>query len=175
MYISGTSDSGEVIDVGAILVGAQFRVIEAATLKTFLYEVSSAITDNTGWFTIPITIVSGAGTFANNKPCSFRMGGFGALSGLKPPTTPVTSTTYTTLLTDKYILANNSAGVTVTLIAAATAGDGYELTVKNINALGVVTVDGDGTETIDGELTKELTSQYDSFHMVCDGSNWNII
>ena len=90
-------------------------------------------------------------------------------------TTSVTSTTYTTLATDKYILANNASGVTITLLAAATAGDGFELIIKNVGSSGSITIDGNASETIDGGLTAILTTQYESITIVCDGSNWHII
>jgi hypothetical protein len=92
----------------------------------------------------------------------------------KSSTTSVTATTYTTLSTDSNILADNAAGVAVTLLAAATAGDGYELTIKRTGATGTITIDGDGTETIDGALTATLTTQYESLTLLCDGSNWHI-
>ena len=38
-----------------------------------------------------------------------------------------------------------------------------------------VTIDGNGTETIDGSLTKTLPSIYDSVYIVSDGSNWLIV
>jgi hypothetical protein len=38
-----------------------------------------------------------------------------------------------------------------------------------------VTIDGNAAETIDGDLTIDLTLQYESVMIVCDGSNWHII
>ena len=90
-------------------------------------------------------------------------------------TTSVVATTYTTLSTDNTILANNASGITITLLAAATAGDGFKLTIKNVGSSGSITIDGDGTETIDGGLTAILTTQYESITIVSDGSNWHII
>ena len=37
-----------------------------------------------------------------------------------------------------------------------------------------VTVDGNASETINGSLTLVISSQYDSFELGCDGSNWYI-
>lgn len=90
-------------------------------------------------------------------------------------TTSVTTTTYTLLSSDRTLLCDNSSGVTVTLLAAATAGDGFTVTIKNVGSAGVITIDADGTETIDGSLTATLTSQYDALKLACDGSNWHII
>ena len=38
-----------------------------------------------------------------------------------------------------------------------------------------VTIDADGSETIDDETTQTLPSQYDSIHIVSDGTEWWII
>ena len=97
------------------------------------------------------------------------------LIAVTAPTTSVVATTYTTLSADKYILANNAAGVTVTLLAAATAGDGAQLVIKRVGLAGAITIDGNASETIDGGLTATLTAQYESLTIVCDGSNWHII
>ena len=77
---------------------------------------------------------------------------------------------------DKLILGDATSGAfTVTLPAAATAGAGFEITVKKIDSsANIVTVDGDGSETIDGALTKSLVSQYDHLTLVSDGSNWHV-
>lgn len=89
-------------------------------------------------------------------------------------TTAATGSTYTVLSTDHVILANNSGGVAVALISAASAGDGFRLVIKNTGT-GAVTIDADGAETIDGALTAILTNQYESITIVSDGSNWFIL
>jgi len=90
-------------------------------------------------------------------------------------TTSVTGTTYTALATDHLILADNAAGLTVTLPVAAIAGDGAQIVIKRVGATGTITIDGNGSETIDGGLTATLTTQYESITLVSDGSNWHII
>jgi len=85
------------------------------------------------------------------------------------------STTYTALPTDGVILADaTSAAFTVTLPAAANVTNQMYV-VKKVDASNTVTVDADGSETIDGATTHSLSSQYDSVHVVSDGSNWHII
>jgi len=89
------------------------------------------------------------------------------------------SAAYTVDLSDfnKTILCDAiSAAFTITLPAAATASDGFCVILKKTDSgANAITIDGNGTETIDGDLTPELTDQYDSKMIVCDGSNWNII
>lgn len=79
--------------------------------------------------------------------------------------------TYTVLLTDNVIEANGT--FTITLPTAIDIA-GYKFTIKN-SGIGVITIEGDGTETIDGALTNVLASQYDKISLVSNGANWIII
>ena len=86
-------------------------------------------------------------------------------------------TAYTVVATDHNTLLQVNAtasAVTVTLLAAATAGDGFRVGVKRINSATDVTVDGNSSETIDGSTTSVLKSLNQSEWYVCDGSNWHI-
>lgn len=86
---------------------------------------------------------------------------------------------YTVTIDDatKIIAVDASSGaVTITLLAAATAGDGFEITVKKTDSSSnAVTIDGDGSETIDGATTLVLDSQYASASLRSDASNWHIL
>jgi len=91
-----------------------------------------------------------------------------------PPTLSKTGN-YTLVAADsgKVITADASSGdYTVTLPAAATAGNGYRVTVINTGSSGVVTIDGNGSETINGRTSIALRSRYVSAELFCDGSNW---
>ncbi len=120
----------------------------------------------------------GTGTNATIGTIQFLTSGsitaaeFGQLSA---DTQTITATTYTALVTDGAILANNAAGVTITLPTAASVPSNYRLSIINIGSIGAITVDGNGSETIDGELTIILTTQYESVTLVTDGSNWFIL
>ena len=63
-----------------------------------------------------------------------------------------------------------SGTFTVTLYAAS-GNTGRTVHVKNMGT-GVITVDGNAAETIDGALTATLTDQYDEISLTTDGSNW---
>lgn len=63
---------------------------------------------------------------------------------------------------------------TITLPSASTVGAGKQFVVKN-SGTGTITVDGNGSETIDGGLTAVLSTQYESITIVSDGSNYKII
>ncbi len=83
----------------------------------------------------------------------------------------------TTLNTTHHVVTCDASGgaFTVTLPAAnGAAGRMYH--VKKIDSSGnAVTVDANASETIDGDTTKIVSTQYDSMMIVCDGSNWHIV
>lgn len=76
---------------------------------------------------------------------------------------------------DDVIVLTGTNTRSVNLEAAATAGMGRYITIKNEQSSGTVTVDGSGSETIDGSLTFSMTLQYESITLVSDGSNWHIV
>jgi len=88
----------------------------------------------------------------------------------------VTSRTSATTLDDTYnVVLCNSAPYTVTLPpAAANAGRVYR--IKNIDPSGdAITIDGNGSETIDGESTYLLQPYKHSITLISDGANWQVI
>lgn len=93
-----------------------------------------------------------------------------------PPITTVTSNT--TLDDTNYtVLCDATSGaITITLPAAA-SNSGRTYYIKKINtSSNDVTVDANGSETIDGDLTQTLTgADMPSIRIQCDGSNWFII
>lgn len=78
---------------------------------------------------------------------------------------------------DKLILADATSGaITISLLAAATAGDGFRLAVKKTDSSGnAVTIDGSGSETVDGALTLALSNQNEVAILMCNGSNWFVV
>lgn len=77
----------------------------------------------------------------------------------------------------KTIIVNNAAAATIAL-PSAVGITGREYRVKKVSATGggrTVSVDPDGTETIDGDATFDLVSQYESITFVSDGANWFIV
>lgn len=74
-----------------------------------------------------------------------------------------------------FITADTTAGsVTLTLPPAASV-TGYRAEVKKIAAANTLTVEGNGSETIDGSANLAWTTQYQSFAFVSDGSQWWLI
>lgn len=81
------------------------------------------------------------------------------------------STDYAALLTDDVLLCSNS--ITITL-PTVTEANGNLFYVKNIGN-GNITVVPSGNETIDGVSELILTTKYNSYTLVSDGSNWFVI
>ena len=70
-----------------------------------------------------------------------------------------------------YLMCNGT--FTITLPAAAD-NMGKLLNIKNIGT-GTITVDPNENETIDGDLTIAIDTQYECISIISDGSNWFII
>jgi hypothetical protein len=82
-----------------------------------------------------------------------------------------------TVSTESLMLVTAGA-VTITLPSAATVGSGHVINIKDSggNAGGAnITVDGDGAETIDGNLTLVLVTNFEAVTVVSDGTNWVVI
>lgn len=116
----------------------------------------------------------------SNETLSAATGSFDKLDlqgALKIPirTVAVNSTVDTT---DFVILADASSGeITLTLPPASSAPAGRKLVIKKIdsNTSNAVILDGDSSETIDGDLQQSLYGAYQSLVLVASGSGWYIL
>lgn len=75
-------------------------------------------------------------------------------------------------------VACTTGGITVTLPVAATVGSGKVVYIKdrdgNANAANI-TIEGNGSETIDDSLNLVMNVDYQSVTLVTDGSNWMVV
>lgn len=98
------------------------------------------------------------------------------VTGLRLAITTKTDTDYTLTATDDTVLFDTGATTRTATLPAASTVTGKVYHIKKIDAgAGLVTIDGDGGEMIDGDLTPDITAQYESFSIVSDGSNWHVI
>tara|TARA_Y100001949_G_scaffold145815_1_gene129206 strand:+ start:701 stop:1177 length:477 start_codon:yes stop_codon:yes gene_type:complete len=96
-------------------------------------------------------------------------GGGGGISSI------VTKTGNYTATTDDDVILCNAAALTITLYAAS-GNSGEVLYIKNLHATGVVTISGDAAgETLDGDVSKFITTQYATLTLLCDGSDWHVL
>ena len=80
---------------------------------------------------------------------------------------------YTVTSADYYVSATGATGYTVTLPAAVSVSGKMFVIKSRLNAGQLLTIDANGSETIDGALTKVLY-QYEAVHLVSNGTSWEI-
>jgi hypothetical protein len=102
----------------------------------------------------------------------------GALGGGGGGDPPVNTTTTSTTITSngETLICNGSSDIIITLEAAASHTDNiYTIKKWNTAPNGKVTIDGNASETIDGQTTIDLVCKYSYIMIQSDGSNWHII
>lgn len=83
---------------------------------------------------------------------------------------------YTLTTGDDVILANSSGGAFTLTLPTAVGNSGKVFYLKKTDSsFNAVTIDGNGTETIDGSTTKTIATQHEQWTIVSDGSNWQAI
>lgn len=87
------------------------------------------------------------------------------------------TTTYTATLNDEVILCDTSGGAFTLTLPAASGNSGkiYEIKYTDSGFANALTIDGDGSETIDGSTTTTLNTQNETIKIICDGSNWEVL
>lgn len=85
------------------------------------------------------------------------------------------SANYTADATDYLILVDATGGARTITLPKAETWAGFPLVVKKVDSsANAVTIDGNGSETIDGATTYALSEQYDSIEILSDGEGWQI-
>jgi hypothetical protein len=84
------------------------------------------------------------------------------------------TTTYTTTNADGTITADATSGAFSITLVTAVGNSGLVHTFKKITAANVVTIDGNGSQTIDGLTSYALSAQWSFVTVVSDGANWLI-
>lgn len=114
MYISGTSDDSEDLsgiiptwDDGTSSIKGRIKVTNRADKTAFyVVDIDAAITDNTGWYTIPFTFVDRQGSVSNDLPTTvtFTPTGDKGAAGAQGPTGTVSGASLATVATDDKVL-----------------------------------------------------------------------
>ena len=98
-----------------------------------------------------------------------------AAQGRLFPVTRVDSA-YTLSVDDSTVLVDASGGAVTVTLKSALVCEQKRITIKKIDSSGnAVTVDADGSETIDGAATKSLAAQYNYIELVSQGGAWWIV
>lgn len=89
-------------------------------------------------------------------------------------TLPFTNQTSTYTVDNEDCVVNCTSGTFTVTLPTAVGIEGQYFVIKNSGA-GVITIEGDGAETIDGAANKTLSVQYESMTVVSNGANWIIV
>jgi hypothetical protein len=90
------------------------------------------------------------------------------------PFLAVTST-YTLSLNDALVFADATSGSFSITLKPARECEQKRVTIKKTTAANTVTIDPDGSETIDGAATYALSAQYASVELVSYNGSWWIV
>lgn len=83
---------------------------------------------------------------------------------------------YTVTTSDQVLLGDASGGAFTFTLPTAVGNEGIQFFFKKTDSsANAITIDGNGSETIDGIATYLLVGQYAYIKIVSDGSNWSII
>lgn len=121
-------------------------------------------------------VFSGTGglTGASNTRLGWIADSSGIITYLRDKTTSITSDVTANI--GDVILSDASGGpITITLPPVANAIHNKIRVKKVDSSANIITIDGDGADTIDGNTTISLTVQYESYTLISDGSEWFII
>ena len=96
-------------------------------------------------------------------------------SNLAPSVRTITTDAQTVSVTDGTIIMNPGANINLNLPAVDSTIIGKIITIKNVSTY-TITIDADSTDTIDGALTYQLVSQYESVTLLAASANtWYIL
>lgn len=166
MIQNGTGISWTYSDVGNTLTPT---VSLAAFSTTNLSEGSNLYyTDERVDDRVSALLVAGTGI-----GLSYNDAGNALTISTVPQSAYIAKTANYTATTADSLIDCTSNTFTVTLYTAV-GNSGRQLVIKN-SGTGIITIDGNASETIDGQLTFVLGEQYDSITIRSDGANWIII
>lgn len=94
--------------------------------------------------------------------------------GAASTTLPLTNQTANYTVDNLDCVVNCTSGTFTVTLPTAVGIEGQYFIVKN-SGTGVVTVDADGSETIDGASNQILAVQYESMTLVSNGANWIVV
>lgn len=129
-------------------------------------------------FPAPLRIDGRVGVDTASDTLWFRSSGswHQLLTPLSTLTVTDVTNTYVVLLTDAVIFCDASGGAFSVSLPTAAGNDGKRYYIKKTDSsANAVTIDADGSETIDDSLAAIIDRQYDSLTLVSDGTEWWIV
>jgi hypothetical protein len=165
-------------------VSSNGEMIVGTGAGTFAYESGATLRTSIGvgtgdTLTLAGLSVTGDATLGNSgeDTVSVDAGQLNISSGIAFENIKYKNENYTVAAGD-YII-NCGAGNTLTLPAVSTLEDGTTFIIKNgdgdASASSAVTIDGNGSETLDGSTTILLESPYAAVTVMVSGSGWLVL
>lgn len=113
----------------------------------------------------------------SNQPSGLKWATPSAGSGSSLLTVSTTKTSaYTITTADQVVVADATSAAFTLLLPTAVGNGGKVFDIKRINAgTNAVTIDANGSQTIDGAATYVLQSQWEAVRIVSNNSNWLVL
>lgn len=89
-------------------------------------------------------------------------------------TLPFTNQTSTYVIDNNDCVVNCTSGTFTVTLPTAVGIEGQFFIIKN-SGTGVITIDANGSETIDGALNKVMAVQYEAYYVISNGANWVVV
>lgn len=162
LYIlgAGSSGIGPIIDIDQL--STESGTPNIAGSSSAAMAAARGIVRLTGLFTESGVSVS--------NPCGIKL-----INGqVSSPVRSVAADATVRVIDEVLLVDATAANRTITLISAVATPNSY--TIKKIDSSGnTVTIDGAGSETIDGASTKVLSSQWESVTVIPSDGNWFVV
>lgn len=173
--VLGTPSSGTLTNCTGLPlstgVTGTLPVANGGTGQTSYTDGQLLIGNTTGGTLAKATLTAGSNITITNGPGSITIAASGG-GGSSALTISNKTAAYTVVSGDLGTIINCTSGTfTVSLTAAATLGSGFNCWVWNTGT-GVITIDPNGAETIDGKTTYVLRAGQGT-QIVCNGTNFN--
>lgn len=170
--ILNVSDNTKIIDFDA----SGITTGNTRTITMSDFDVTLGVSNGNNTFTqitTPSTPSAGSNKLyfkADNKVYKLNSSGVEEEVGSSGRTVVTKTGTYTANIGEDVLCS----GTFTVDLPTASGVSGQDIVIKN-NGTGTITVDGNSSETIDGELTIDISVQYDSVTLRSDGTNWYIV
>lgn len=163
-----TGSKSLTIEAGkSFAIGQPVLIASTAAPANWMHGQVTAYDSGTGALTVTVGAISGSGTVA-----AWSVSVTAVVLAAAPSLTQRTITGADTLISsDHGKLVNCSGTFTLAATAAATLGDGWWCYVRNTGT-GVVTLDPDGTETVDGVSTGPVAG---TILLACNGTSFTAV
>lgn len=117
-----------------------------------------------------------SGTPASTTNALYNIGNSLYFNGSSVRTRPYStkSASYSMVSSDDVIFTNSTSGSVVITLPTASGQGGKEIMIKRSSGSNLVTIQADGSETVDGSSSYIMNHQYESISLISNDSNWFI-